>query len=910
MILHQVSQTGALVEATINQYENDLTRIIYRNINEIYTIFHDEEAMRYIITDLEGFYSKYRDMVASISVYDNKNDFLGLYINDADEFVIDTFSRQQDNKIESRDVIKSRGSTYYSYFPFFENNKTEGNVVVEIDLNKYLSSVLRLFNLENIQWMFLINENGEIIFSSDDKINEMTEIRAIADSISIESEGMIQNKLILPEGSKELISAYYSLNMLKNDLGLVFTRNIDDSMNTFLNRNAIRGFINLAVFIALFVIVFIKVRKDDRAMLQYQSKILELKMILEHFPIGIMVRDKKGIIHIINRAGQRLLFTDKDEDLTGKNFDEKFLVTNKYLLDENASTPFDADHFMHYTRDGNEIVVYLRDEIKHIAGEEYTLSALIDVSPFEKSRKQEAAANKTKSDFLAKMSHEIRTPMNGIIGMVENLLVSDLSDENKEQVKIIRKSAELLMAIINDVLDLSKIEAGKMMIEEIPFSLSEELKISTELFKPLADEKDIALIVRVKKDVPDHLIGDPFRIRQVISNLLSNAVKFTKEGQIKVSVELIEKANHSLSLLFSVEDTGIGIPADRIRTIFSSYDQGGGSTSRKFGGTGLGMTISKQLVEMMNGEIFVESPSSISTREEYPGTKFSFTIDLHSDEKLKKSYEYGSIKNLNQVSALILSRKKDATDNIHRVLDDFGISYKYREYDDNSIDSVVYHLEEKRDLYKILFIKDKPEQDGFGLAMQLKENGISGKFPVVMISSNDRPGNYKRCKSLGIDYYLIQPYDTHEVYKILKATFPNVDNLVEQSGAINKIKSNIRILVAEDNILNQRVVQGMFKHLGYEIDLANNGNEALEMLEEKPYDLIFMDLLMPEKDGLTATREIRAKGLKTTIIAMTASEDQESRDEAFASGMNDYTIKPITLETVKRFLIKWFSETL
>jgi len=909
LLFKQTVLCGNYVDKTVKEYENDLNRIIFNNINVINTIFEDKKVMHNVNQELESFYAKYRTLISSISVYNNKNNYLGIYINEDDQFVVDTFRRQQPNSLEERDVIKEVRDGYLNYFPYFKNDTLKGNIVVEINLKKYLDYVFNLFHIDEILFQWVINENEEIVYSNFSEEFTVQGINGLADSISNDIYGVIDHEMICEKNHRRIISSYYPLNIIKNDLGIVFSMNTAELLNIFINRGFLLTLISFLVILAILFFLIKELLRSKTKEKQLNSELISLSIIIEQFPIGIMILNKHGIIRNINRKAQKMLFVEKDEQIIGKNFEDQFLLSNKYLLHEEGKLPFDKNHFLHYEKDGNEIVIYRKDRVIHVAGEELTVSALIDVSPFEKSRKQEAAANSAKSDFLAKMSHEIRTPMNGIIGMTDNLLNSNLNKKDMEQAKMLKKSANLLLTIMNDILDFSKIEAGKMMLEEIPFSLSEEINLSIELFRKQAEENGVKITTEIQPEVPDKLIGDPFRLRQVISNLVSNSVKFTSKGEIHIGVKLMDKFNTSLSLLFFVEDTGIGIPKDKIKKIFASYEQAGDSTSRKYGGTGLGTSIAQQLVEMMNGEIWVESPCKLSDDPEFPGSKFSFTIEVYSDEKISKRFDYSHITDFNQITALILTKSKE-NDNLHRVLDSFGINYVYREYDDKAIDSVIYHIEKKRNLYQMIVIKDKERFEGFGIAQQLKENKITDNFPVVMISSNDQQGNYLKSKNLGVDHYLIKPYDSNEVYSFIKETFTGIKEIQKVTPGLNRIKSNLKILVADDNIINQRVGQTLFKHLGYEIDVAKNGKEAIDMQIENNYDIIFMDIMMPVIDGLAATKEIRKKSPKTPIIAMTGNDGKEHRDEAFSCGMNDFLTKPVKTESVKRLLIKWFSESL
>ncbi len=909
LVAEQVGLCGSHIEKTIASYENDLTRIIFANIQKMPDIFTNDRVFKDISLNLQGLYSKNRDLISNISVYDNKDSYLGIYLKDNDELVIDSFPRQSNNELRSKDIIIKQKGYYLSYFPFYKNNELNGNIVVEINLERYLNSIFSLFRLKGLQWQWVVSSDNQVMLCNFPDTVLIKDMETITASIDSEEEMVLEHYYSDSEDSDQLIiSAVYPLNVLNNDLGVVFTIEAGKLNTVFFRENFI--LISLSLLVMIVIVMFLVHKMNNERMKQDKrsSDLLSLKMIVEHFPVGIMIIDPLGTIKNINRTGQKMLFLEKDDDITGSKLASQFMVSNKYLLKDGINAPFDSSHFIHYEKDGNEIVIYRKDIKAQIAGEELTISALIDVSALEKSRKQEAAANSAKSDFLAKMSNEIRTPMNGIIDMTELLSADSLTEKQKEQVQFIRRSSDLLLNIINDVLDFSKIEGGKMMLEEIPFNLAEEIGFCISLFKNSADEKGLEIQTNIDSDIPDRLVGDPLRLRQVISNLISNAIKFTEEGKITIGVVLAERHNLALSLLFSVEDTGIGVSKGDSKKIFGNFAQAKSSESRRDKGTGLGMVISKQLVELMNGQIWVESPVSDSKNTRFPGAKFSFTVEVHSNEPLKKKFDFTYIKQYLQVSALILTQVKDDHDTIHRLLDRFGINYDFRVYDENTIDSAIFHVEQKRNLYQMIIVMDKPGYDGFTMAHHLKESKLYEHFPVIMISSNDQPGNYVRSRSLGIDHYLIQPFESNEVYRIVKEYFPGLKDNGGVAKQVVKIRSRIAILFADDNIINQRLTQSAFKHLGFEIDIAKNGAEAVEMATSKHYDLVFMDIFMPEMDGITAASILREKGLKMPIIAITGADEAEKKEEAKAAGMNDFILKPIRLESIKELLIRWFSE--
>lgn len=900
---------GNYMETELESFESDLNKLLFEY--QFSSIFKDKEELEDSKQSLQVFYSKYRDLITNVFIFDNNKNYFGLYINDRDQFVVDTFSRQRQQRLSPRDMVEMSNGKYLYHYPYFEEDKVSGNIIVEIDFNRFAEGIFNFYPIgRTISYQWILNADSKILSDDFPEHMKVESIETIADSIDMYSFGLLDHTMIDSAGKKSRVySAYYPLSIFNQSLGIVFSVEQANFNRYFVYQNLLVSILAFALAVTFIIYLLIVIGRRNKSQEKLMMSEIVFRQIIEKFPVGIMILDEDNIIRNINSAAQRMMFVDDNDNLIGKDFSKQFLLSNKYLLTDSVDS-IDSSDYLYYEKEGIETVIFRVEQSTRIGGESLRLMAFIDVSPMERSRKQEVAANRAKSDFLASMSHEIRTPMNGILGMVENLLETKLTKTVEEKVQIIRKSADLMMTIINDILDFSKIEAGKMMLEEIPFELREEISLVKELFLPLAKEKGLLLEANVMTSVPDKLIGDPFRLRQVISNLVSNAIKFTENGKIEIGVDLMEDYKGRIQLLFWIEDTGIGIPEDKINTIFSSYSQSRGSVSRKFGGTGLGTAISKQLVELMNGEIWVESPSRISSNENAPGSRFSFTIEVYSNEKLKKEYRFNDISTLNQLSILYLTKEPTPDkNNINKLLHNFGINLVTKIYQDSTVDAVVHHLQVKQSMYNMIIIADRNNLDGFAIASRLKDEGLMNSFPAMMVSNNDQPGNYKVCRKLGIDYYLIEPFESKEVYDILKESFPSLEEQAGITKMLNALPDELRILMAEDNLINQKVAQSIFKNIGYEIELASNGEEAVEMASKKEFDIIFMDLFMPEVNGFEATEKIREKGIKTPIIAMSADDTDERKAEAINIGMDDYLMKPARVETVKQILMKRFSTT-
>jgi len=689
--------------------------------------------------------------------------------------------------------------------------------------------------------------------------------------------------------------------------------------------------------IAFALVVYSLVRKYSR-LLQSQARVEEkllqeremLRLLIDSVPDYMYVKDGASRFLIANQALGKLLGRSS-KDLIGKtDFDffpkelaatffadeQAIMKSNLPLLNKEEPSADAAGHAM-WTSTSK---VPLRDSAGQVIG---IMGIGWDVTQRKqaeaetlRSRQAAETANRAKSEFLASMSHEIRTPMNGVLGMANLLLDTELDHEQQEYLGMLRTSGESLLTLINDILDFSKIEAGKLTIEPIPFDLNRELEDISDIFMRRCADKGLELIMRYSPNAPTRVIGDPGRIRQILVNLAGNAVKFTEKGHICLSVSCKEQSAEMARFHISVEDTGIGIPQDKIGLIFEDFTQADASTTRRFGGTGLGLSISKRLTELMGGEMGVSSR---------PGAGSTFWFSLPLPLQTGAPIELPCGDDLKDIRVLIVD--DNPTNCV--VLSEMLAHNKVRNDSAPSGESALAKLRAARaagEAYHLAVLdQEMPGMNGECLAMAIKADPSLQSTILIMLTSVGLRGDGQRMKEAGFAAYFTKPARSHQILDAISALWmshkasspvPFLTRHVlaeadlrrpSEPASATRVTSP-RVLVVEDNAVNQKLAKRLLEKLGCRVDVAGNGKEAVEMIETFPFDIVFMDCQMPVMDGFEATLAIRRKEsgkVHQVIIAVTANAMQGDREKCINAGMDDYISKPIARPELEQAMSRY-----
>ena len=668
-------------------------------------------------------------------------------------------------------------------------------------------------------------------------------------------------------------------------------------------------------------VIFWDVTENKKAIAALEQERYLLHALMDNLPHNIYFKDQDSRFIRINKAlSEYFGLNDASEAIGKTDFDMftnehaqqarddelEIMRTEKPLLDREEKETWSNGHTTWATTtkmplyDDEGRVVGTFGISRDITGQKRAAEAL------RMAKEAAEAANRAKSEFLANVSHEVRTPMNAIIGMTELVLDSDLAESQREYLELVLESAESLLSLINDILDFSKIEAGKLELDFVEFDPREALGDMMRSLALRAHTKGLELAWSMQSDVPATLVGDPHRLRQVLVNLAGNAIKFTNAGEVVVEVECHSRSEHDVMLHFTVTDTGIGIPEDKLDAIFEKFQQVDSTTTRQFGGTGLGLAISSRLVELMGGHVWVESILGQGSTFHF-SCRFGIVEPMHVPVPRAES--------LRGLRVLIVDDNATNRRILDAMVGNWGMHPTTASGADEAIDRIRDAQKSNTPFDLILSDVNMPEHDGFSLVKRIRRDPDSGTPVVMMLTSSDQSQHVAQCKELSISAYLTKPVKQSDLFDAIALAVGEATaakETAEHDAAESPVRiRHLRVLLAEDSLVNQRLAVDLLKKWEHTVLVANNGKEAIGILEAQSVDVVLMDVQMPEMDGFEATQWIRERekteGGHLPVIAMTAHAMKGDRERCLKAGMDRYVSKPIRSHELRETIEELFA---
>jgi CheY-like chemotaxis protein/signal transduction histidine kinase len=901
LLNRQVQLTGLSVDNTNSTFLSDLSQI---STSSDITKFFSEPQSQYRTTErIKLFFSKYQDFVTGIKLFDNnRNEFTLKKDELSNDWLEQPFKLNVQGEIFDTEKLVQHNRLFDYYVPVMKDSVATGNFAVTVDFQRYFSEMFSAFNLKDYQWQWVVSSTGEIIYNNYEGNLQYTKVDKIVEKLAGGSIDNIVHEANINGKLKEIISSYYPAHFIQRDMGLVFSAPTD-FFQKYIIRNSVIIVMSTLFIVQLIILLFGHYLKNQRLNIKKLGSSEELLLkLIDDSPSGIIIRGKGSEVIKANKTAADLYsFSNKDE-MKGKQLKESLAQNSYNYFAKNMGNAVDSSRFVILKKGKEELVLYRHSIPVVFMGEEADMEILTDVTLLETARKNEAAANEAKSEFLARMSYEIRTPLNDIIGMTEVLENQKLTNEAKNILNHLRRSTEVLLSITRDILDFGKLEAGKINLAEVAFDLRKEVDFCISHVKTLINEDTLRLTASVSDKIPGSLIGDPFRLRQILINLINHSVRNTEKGSIELKCDLRSKEEGKVILGFELLDTGNCFDNSVFNDISGPLKNaeppaGNNEISR------LGLAISKRLIEMMGGDITATCPSGLSGEK---GTKIKFSIVTYdSDIKIKKP-DFSDITAFENIRVLVITGNQNRDEALLGQLYKLGLVVTVTTFQKSTVNQIRTNLNFPASRYSLILILNDNHFDGFEAASAIRDSGLSENFAMMMVSSGEREGNYMKCKGMGIDHYLVKPASLNDIAECLLLSFPMIEKPSKITDNSN-LKTDIRILIIEDNKMNQKALGYLLKSLGYTFDLAEDGYKGYLQARTRKYDLIFMDLIMPGMDGFESARKIVEYDQSSLIVAFTADNMPDSKRKAELSGIKEFISKPVRVADLKNLLGKYFS---
>ena len=854
-----------------------------------------DEKYRDEIALLEEFYVRNEYFIRGISVQDRYGDVLNIYRDKrTGEFIHDLYKPRSMSIPRSQPGVVFENNSFSIVNPVYKGNVLVANVSVNLDI---VPLQLELFKSclekDNIWATCIFNQELTQTLPLEDEL-VLSHEKMISWGVWEQKSGFVQGRITGHESSAQVVTYYESLMIPEYPLGIAFSYNISPLI--------VSSFITFSVFtIILVVIAFAVSFVMNRMINQYNDTLNEkeqeirlLQLIFSCAPAGIFVNRNNTLF-----AANNLFFTMLDGYLSLSDIGKEMEELNFPPSFHHQREPeFEGWDIYKFERNGKEICLGRRQMNFELSANRYIIDTFWDVTEMEHRLKDAIHSVIAKTELLRRVCVEIMKLFDNF-GDAINVMSQKFPDEEHfEQLNRLKNIKDSISELIVGVQDYTDIDAGRIALDEIPFNLIEEIKKVTDIFQPEVDRKGIELQAHVASSAIRNVVSDPKRFRQILTELLSNAISVTQRGFVRISLETVEMQGRKTLVKCSVEDTGIGMPREKLKKLFLIELRAKEETES----IGLGIVITRKLVDIMGGTLRASSPSPISTDPTTPGMQFSFSITCFSDQPFDKQLDYSSITQYRLVNVLIITSGANQMQYLTNFLNWKGIQSDTFTYNRDSGELLINKLIIDKNRYQMVVISAETSELSFNIAEEVHREGLTANCLYLFIDAYSQKGNYVKAKSLNMDYYFVRSSDISVYDEILQTHFPNLSDTETPETAL--VRKDLRILVAENNALNETVVKVIFNKMGYEIDYASNALFLMNHLNRKTYDIIFIDLKFPPTDGFQMVDVLRKKEFTMPIIAMTSTLTKNNFKQIADSGMNGYVAKPLSPENIRQILVK------